>query len=137
MRKLLTTAAMILTMGVATPALADGYNGHGNNGDFGNHGNQGPAQHEPAYKPDAKFDRDVNTWQRGWSPFRIDVRFGHHRSLSRWQIMNRLAAQGYYRVFNLQPAAFGNWRAVAIYRGHRVVLRVNQYTGRVIAARYI
>jgi hypothetical protein len=88
------------------------------------------------FKHDAKFDRDVNSWQRGWSPFRIDIRFGQ-RTLSRGQILNKLAAQGYHRVLNLQPAAFGNWRAVAMYRGHRVVLRVNQFTGRVIASRYI
>ena len=145
MRKLLTTTAMILALG-ASPALADGFNGHGN-GNFGNgHGNNGhsnngnfghgPAQHEPAFKPSARFDRDMNAWERGWSPFRIDVRFGQH-SLSKGQIMRRLAAQGYYRVYDLKPARFGSWRAVAAYRGRTVVLRVDQYSGRVIASRYI
>ena len=135
MRKLLTATAMILAMGAATPALADGYNGHGNNGNFGNHNGPAPQQ-QPAYEHTERFDRDVNAWERNWTPFRIDIRFGNH-TLSRWQIERRLEAQGYYRVHDLTQARFGSWRAVAMYRGHRVILRVDQYSGRVLAARYI
>jgi len=132
MRKLLTTTAMILALGATAPAFADGYNGHGN---FGNHNGPAPQQ-EPAYEHNDRFDRDVNAWERSWTPFRIDVRFGHH-TLSRWQIERRLEAQGYYRVHGLTQARFGSWRAVAMYRGHRVIVRVDQFSGRVLAARYI
>lgn len=143
MRKLLTTTAMILALGAATPALADGGNGHAFNGQP-NHGQQNhnqpshnqPAPQAPVFQHNAKFDRDMSAWERGWSPIRIDVRFGNHQ-LTRGQIMNRLRAQGYYRVYELTPARFGSWRAVAFYRGHQVVLRVDQFTGRVLAARYI
>ena len=142
MRKLLTTTAMILALGAATPALADGHNGNAFNGhnqpSHGqpSHNQPAPAPQAPVFQHNAKFDRDVNSWERGWSPVRIDVRFGNHQ-LTRGQIMNRLQAQGYYRVYELTPARFGSWRAVASYRGHQVVLRVDQFTGRVLAARYI
>lgn len=152
MRNLLTTAAVILTLGVATPALADGpgSNGFGNNGGYGQngsshngnghngngqHGNKpSPMQTAPAEHSD-RFNRDVNAWERNWTPFRMDVRF--QRTMTRAKLIRRLEAQGYYRVRNLTPARFGSWRAVASYRGHRVVVRINQFTGRVIAARYI
>jgi hypothetical protein len=138
MRKLLTTAAMILTLGAATPALADGYDGHAFNGqpNQGRPTHNQPAPQEPAFQHNAKFDRDMNGWERGWSPVRVDVRFGH-RTMSRAQLLRSLQAQGYYRVYELTPARFGSWRAVAFYRGHQVVLRVDQFTGRVLAARYI
>jgi hypothetical protein len=151
MRNLLMTTAMILTLGVATPALADGYNGrdndngagysNGNGGDYGRGNGNGhqanvPAPSAPEYEHSARFDRDVNAWERGWSPIRVEVRFGNH-GLTSWQLTRRLEAQGYYRVHDLTPARFGSWRATAMYRGHRVIVRVDQFSGRVLAARYI
>jgi hypothetical protein len=122
-------------LGVATPALADGAPNH--------HGNNTPApayQHNtpaPAYQEN-KFERDMNSWERGWSPVREDIRFTVRDTLTKIKLTRRLEAQGYYRVRNLTPGRFGNgWRAEAVYRGHRVVVRVDQFTGRVIAARYI
>ena len=140
MRNLLTTAAVILTLGVATPALADGY--HGNDGQAPAYGHNAPA---PAYEHNApaptyqenKFDRDSD-WERGWSPSREDIRFTVRNTLIKIKLTRRLEAQGYYRVHNLTPGRFGNvWRAEAVYRGHRVVVRVDQFSGRVLAARYI
>jgi hypothetical protein len=136
MSKLLTTTAMILALGAATPALADGYNNNHGFNNQPNHTMPAPAPQAPAFQHTAKFDRDMNAWERGWSPIRIDVRFGNHQ-LTRAQILNRLQAQGYNRVYELTPARFGSWRAVAFYRGHQVVLRVDQFTGRVLASRYI
>jgi hypothetical protein len=135
MRKLLATTAMILALGAAAPAFADGYNGHA--GHNGHNGHNGPApQQQPVFEHNARFDRDANAWERSWSPFRIDIRFGNHQ-LTRGQILRRLEAQGYYRVYDLQPARFGSWRAVAVSHGQRVVLRVDQFSGRVLSARYI
>lgn len=152
MRKLLTTTAMILALGAAaTPALADGYNGNHNGpaprGPAAEHNapapkgpafeHSAPAPQAPAFRHDAKFDRDMNAWEREWRPVKVDVRFFGHRTLTRAQVLRSLEAQGYYRVYELTPARFGSWRAVAFYRGHQIVLRVDQYTGRVISARYI
>lgn len=124
MRNLLMTAAMILTLGTATPALADGLPGHPGNA--------------PAHEQSARFDRDMNTWERSWSPVREDVRFTARDTLSRAMLTRRLEAQGYYHVRDLTPGHFGNgWRAVAAYRGHEVVVRVDQFTGRVLAAHYV
>ena len=141
MRKLLMTTAMILAIGAATPAFADGYNGHGHNGQPYNgqsdHNTPAPAPQAPAFNHDAKFDRDMNKWESGWSKVKVDVRFFGHRTLTRAQVLRSLQAQGYYRVYELTPARFGSWRAVAFYRGHQIVLRVDQYTGQVISSRYI
>ena len=123
MRNLLMTAAVFLTLATATPALADGPADHSGNA--------------PAYEQNARFDRDMNAWERSWSPMREDVRFTVRDTLSRAVLTRRLEAQGYYRVHDLTPGRFGNgWRAVATYRGHLVVVRVDQFTGRVLGARY-
>jgi hypothetical protein len=124
MRNLLMAAAMMLTLGAAAPALADGLPGH--------------ATNARTYEQGAKFDRDVNAWERAWSPLREDARFTARDTLTRAKLIRRLEAQGYYRVRDLTPGRFGNgWRAMATYRGHLVVLRVDQFTGRVLAAHFV
>ncbi len=58
--------------------------------------------------------------------------------LSRRDLARRMARQGYYNVHDLRRInGERDWRAVATWRGRRVVLRLNPQTGRVLAARYI
>ena len=131
MRNLLTTAAMILALGAASPALADGY-GQG----FHHAGNVPPPA--PAYEQTARSDRDMSAWERGWSPIREDARFGVRDIMTRAKLTRRLEQQGYFRVRDLTPGRFGNgWRATAVYHGQLVVVRLDGFTGRVLAARYI
>jgi hypothetical protein len=149
MRNLMTTVAMILTLGVATPALADGSQNHG----FGNgqsYGQPYGAQHRddrsngPAFGNNDNHNlgynaprRDLGDWERTWGPWQGE-RFGAHDTLPGWQLVRRLEAQGYHNVTNLTPGRFGNgWRALASYRHSPVVVRLDPFTGRVLAARYV
>jgi hypothetical protein len=133
MRKVLMTAAAILALGVASPAFADGYNGY--NGTAGHRHGQAPQA--PVFQHGAKFDRDGDRWERGWQSYRFDMRIGFHNLLTRAKLKLRLQQQGFYHVQDLRPARFGNWRATAMYRGRFVALRVDQFSGRVIAMRYV
>ncbi len=169
MRNLMTTAAMILTLGVATPALADGSHNHG----FGNgqsygqpldgadgsqsHGFDNGQSHGQAYDGQNRNDRgngpvignnensnfganaprrDLGDGERMWGPWQGE-RLGAHDTLPRWQLVRRLEAQGYHNVSNLTPGRFGSgWRAFAFYRHSPVVVRLDPFTGRVLAAHY-
>jgi hypothetical protein len=81
-----------------------------------------------------QFDR----WERGWG-YGDYGQFRHGQPLSKWQIVRRLEAQGFYGVRNLQKARNGfGLRAFAFNRrGAPVMLRINPFTGRVMDARYL
>lgn len=81
------------------------------------------------------FDR----WERGWGYGNYHNQYRSHQPLSHWQIVRRLERQGYYGVRHLQRARGGfGYRAFAFtHRGQPVMLRVNPFTGRVMAARYV
>jgi hypothetical protein len=167
MRNLMTTVAMILTLGVATPALADSSQNHGfgngqsygqpydgadgsQNRGFGNGQSYGQARDGQTHTDRANGPafvknnfgyvaprRDLGDWERTWGPWQGE-RFGAHDTLPRWQLVRRLEAQGYHNVSNLTPGRFGNgWRAFASYRHSPVVVRLDPFTGRVLAARYV
>ena len=174
MRKLMTTVATALTlgvMGVAAPAMADAPQATGYNQTFG-----GPKGSQAQFGEkfderrfgdrdfedrrfgdkgldDHRFDRDgrfsitidfgrhggqFDRWERGWG----DTGFGDHRfhkPMSYWRLVRRLEVQGFYGVRGLRPARTGfGYRAFAYnFRGQPVMLRINPYTGRVLAVRHI
>ncbi len=81
------------------------------------------------------FDR----WERGWGYGNYHNQYRLHQPLSHWQIVRRLERQGYYGVRHLQRARGGfGYRAFAFtHRGRPVMLRINPFTGRVMAVRYV
>lgn len=135
MRKFVTAAATVLTLGVmalASPAMADQYGKQ--------YGNQGyhDLQRGGEYRDFSRYDRSFDRWERGWGRGERDYRH-HDRTLSHWQIVRRLERQGFYGVRGLREARWG-WglRAYAYdRRGRPVMLRVNPYNGRVIDLRYV
>jgi len=110
----------------------NGYRGRGNRGYRGRDDD------------DRTYDRgegQFQSWERGWGR---DGGHGYHdrrgRVLGHWQLVRRIERQGYYDVRRLRPSRHGfGWRAFARYRidGHRAMLRINPFTGRVIAARHL
>ncbi len=165
MRKLVTTVAAALTLGVmgfAAPALADNYPYQGNNGQayqnqpYNNGGgyqgqgqwNQGGNYDDRGFQPDRRFDNrrfdfdrqngNFDRWERGWGKQGFNE-FRNHQPLSYWRLVRRLEAQGYYGVRGLRQAQWGwGYRAFAYnQRGRPVMLRINPYSGRVLDVRYI
>lgn len=195
MRKLVTTVATALTlgvMGVAAPAMADAPQATGYNQTFG--GPKGPQagqdkfEQSGPFKPkfddrrfgdrdfdgrafdfdgrdfdegdfdergfnDHRFDRDgrfritfdfgrqngyFDRWERGWDHQGYEG-YRYHKPMSYWRLVRRLEKQGFYGVRGLRPARSGfGYRAFAFdYRGQPVMLRINPYTGRVLAVRHI
>jgi hypothetical protein len=159
MRNLVTAAAaaLALTLSAAAPALAD--HGNNNNGPYngqtpgygqapgygqpydedGRYGNPRGPRHGQGDRFD--FDRHeggFDRWERGWDRhgFRDHYR---HKPLNHWQLIRRIEWQGYYGVRGLRPTRYGfGWRAFAYTgRGRPVMIRVNPYTGRVMAVRQI
>jgi hypothetical protein len=86
-------------------------------------------------------ERDFQGWEQSWR--RPGDGWGHHghdRTLTYRQIVRRIERQGYYDVRRLQPSRHGfGWRAFARFRldGRIAMLRIDPYSGRVIAARRV
>lgn len=73
-----------------------------------------------------------NDHDRGYYDYR------HAPILSRWELVRSIGRQGYDDVHDFRRIeGTRDWQAVATWRGHRVLLRINPRTGRILAARYI
>jgi hypothetical protein len=101
----------------------DGDRGHGDggwdhNGDNDNH----------AYRGDSRRDGDSYGERRHSGD---DV-------MSRWQLIRRMDRQGYRNARDLRPIRNSDdWRAVAMWHGRAVSVRLDPQNGRVLAARYL
>lgn len=158
MRKFVTAAAaaLVLTLGLAGPALAD----HNQNNNYpyqgGYNQNQNPNAHQDddyRYPQDGQFDRrhydrfdfgrhngNFDRWERGWGgQHGYNHQYRYQKPMKIRKLMRALAYQGFYGVRNLQPSRWGwEYRAFAFTRnGRPVMLRVNPYSGRVTDVRYI
>lgn len=144
--------ALVLSVGFAAPSFADD-NNYGNRNPSGSYG-QNQQYDDDDYdrgdrrgdngtwrrdRDDRNFDRHerrFDQWERGWRDD-FGPQYGRHKPLSYRQLVRRLEFQGYYGVRNLRKSHWGGaWRAFAYSgRGRPVMLRINPYTGRVLAAR--
>lgn len=144
--------ALALSVGFAAPSFADD-NNYGNRNPSGSYaqnqqyddddydrgdrrGDNGTWRRD---RDDRNFDRHerrFDQWERGWRDD-FGPQYGRHKPLSYRQLVRRLEFQGYYGVRNLRKSHWGGaWRAFAYSgRGRPVMLRINPYTGRVLAAR--
>ncbi|MBL8780659.1 MAG: hypothetical protein JNL06_06910 [Alphaproteobacteria bacterium] len=144
--------ALVLSVGFAAPSFADD-NNYGNRNPSGSYaqnqqyddddydrgdrrGDNGTWRRD---RDDRNFDRHerrFDQWERGWRDD-FGPQYGRHKPLSYRQLVRRLEFQGYYGVRNLRKSHWGGaWRAFAYSgRGRPVMLRINPYTGRVLAAR--
>ncbi len=144
--------ALALSVGFAAPSFADD-NNYGNRNPSGSYaqnqqyddddydrgdrrGDNGTWRRD---RDDRNFDRHerrFDQWERGWRDD-FGPQYGRHKPLSYRQLVRRLEFQGYYGVRNLRKSHWGGaWRAFAYWgRGRPVMLRINPYTGRVLAAR--
>ena len=155
MRKFLMTATMLSALGFAGAgtAMADGYNGHGQN--YGNesgssgYGNNYGSNYGSNYgnNYDQNYDQggeqgyverdEDRNWERSWRG--SDGYRDHNQTLPYWKLERRIERQGYDHVRNLHPSRFGfGWKAFARDRfGRPVMLRVNPYSGRVLDVRVL
>ena len=157
MRKFVTAAAaaVVLTLGLAAPALADhtennnypyqgGYNQ--NNGPVNPQGYADPNRYPGEGRFDRRrydnynfdrHDRTFDRWERGWGDYGRN-QYRYQRTLNFRELLPRLAAQGFYGVRKVKKDRWGAYRAFGFNRrGMPVMLRINAYTGRVIDVRYI
>lgn len=154
MRKLVTAAAVALTVGLgaASPALADGqygqtfgHNNHGQQsqsyGQYNDDDQDLDAPYQPSYQDQRAFDGrgdrfrdDRGAWERSWRPWQDHREYSRFEVLPRWKLIRKLERQGFYDIRDLRPSRFGQgWRAFArTGRGAFVILRVNPHNGRVL-----
>jgi hypothetical protein len=127
MRNFVTAAAaaLALTLGVASPAVAD--HNYPYQGGYPNQ-NQYQYQGQNPYADDDRYSQD-----------RFDQQYRYQKPMSQRKLIRALAYQGFYGVRGLQRTRSAwSYRAFAFDRsGRAVMVSVNAFNGRVTNVRYV